>query len=806
VAEERIVPVAIEEEMRSSYIDYAMSVIVARALPDVRDGLKPVQRRILFAMREGGLTSTHPYRKSARVVGDVMGKYHPHGGEAIYDAMARLAQWFSTRYPLVDGQGNFGSIDGDPPGAQRYTEVRLAKIGEEMLTDIDKDTVDFMPNYDGLEREPRVLPARIPNLLVNGASGIAVGMATNIPPHNLSEVVDALCFLIDNPHATVQELMEFIKGPDFPTGGMVCGQAALRQAYTTGRGIITIRAHAVLEREGGRERIVLTDVPYQTNKARLLEQIATLVHEKKVEGIADLRDETDKEGIRVVIELRRGENANVILNQLYKHTDMQVSFGINMLALVDGQPRVLSLRDMLTLYLAHRKEVITRRTRYLLIKAQERAHILEGLKVALDNLDEVIKIIRSSRNAAHARERLMKRFEFSQRQAQAILDMRLHRLTSLEREQVYQEYLDTIKEIARLEGILASEQAVMNIVKEELLEIKERYGDERRTEIRQEELKEFSLEDLIREEEMVISISHKGYIKRMPVSSYRQQRRGGKGVVSTDAKSEDFIEHLFIASTHDYILFFTDKGRVYWLRVFHIPQAGRTARGKAIVNLIDIGQDERITAFLQVRDFEGGGYVFMATKRGFVKKTPLSAFSHPRRGGIIAVGLQEGDELIKACLTSGEDEIFLATKAGIAIRFKEQDVRPMGRTAQGVRGVTLSEGDEVVWMEPVREGQTILTVTEKGFGKRTRVEEYRLQRRGGRGIINAKIDEKNGSVVSARPVEDGDEVMIITARGMLTRIGCKGVPVVGRATKGVRLMRLGGEDRVVAVAKIAKED
>jgi len=806
VAEERIVPVAIEEEMRSSYIDYAMSVIVARALPDVRDGLKPVQRRILFAMREGGLTSTHPYRKSARVVGDVMGKYHPHGGEAIYDAMARLAQWFSTRYPLVDGQGNFGSIDGDPPGAQRYTEVRLAKIGEEMLTDIDKDTVDFMPNYDGLEREPRVLPARIPNLLVNGASGIAVGMATNIPPHNLSEVVDALCFLIDNPHATVQELMEFIKGPDFPTGGMVCGQAALRQAYTTGRGIITIRAHAVLEREGGRERIVLTDVPYQTNKARLLEQIATLVHEKKVEGIADLRDETDKEGIRVVIELRRGENANVILNQLYKHTDMQVSFGINMLALVDGQPRVLNLRDMLALYLAHRKEVITRRTRYLLIKAQERAHILEGLKVALDNLDEVIKIIRSSRNAAHARERLMKRFEFSQRQAQAILDMRLHRLTSLEREQVYQEYLDTIKEIARLEGILASEQAVMNIVKEELLEIKERYGDERRTEIRQEELKEFSLEDLIREEEMVISISHNGYIKRMPVSSYRQQRRGGKGVVSTDAKSEDFIEHLFIASTHDYILFFTDKGRVYWLRVFHIPQAGRTARGKAIVNLIDIGQDERITAFLQVRDFEGGGYVFMATKRGFVKKTPLSAFSHPRRGGIIAVGLQEGDELIKACLTSGEDEIFLATKAGIAIRFKEQDVRPMGRTAQGVRGVTLSEGDEVVWMEPVREGQTILTVTEKGFGKRTRVEEYRLQRRGGRGIINAKIDEKNGSVVSARPVEDGDEVMIITARGMLTRIGCKGVPVVGRATKGVRLMRLGGEDRVVAVAKIAKED
>ena len=796
----------IEQEMKTSYLDYSMSVIVGRALPDVRDGLKPVHRRILYAMFREGLLHNKKYSKSAGVVGEVLKKYHPHGDSAVYDTMVRMAQDFNMRYPLVDGQGNFGSVDGDPAAAYRYTEARLTKLAEELLADIDKETVDFIPNFDDTTVEPSVLPTRVPNLLINGSAGIAVGMATNIPPHNLSEVVDALVMLIDNPEVTIPELMTAIKGPDFPTAGFIHGYEGIRQAYLTGRGIIQMRARAVIEEgKGDRESIIVTELPYQVNKSRLLERIAELVQEKKITGIAEIRDESDREGMRIAIDLKKGELSTMILNQLFKHTAMQSTFGVIMLALVNNQPRVLNLRKLLSNFIQHRREVVVRRTKFDLRKAEERAHILLGLKIALDNLDAVIALIKASATPEEAGIALVREFKLSEIQAKAILEMRLQRLTGLERDKIVAEYEEVLREIARLTEILGSDALVMKIIRDELLAIKAEYGDVRRTEI-VAQTSEIDIEDLIKDEEMVITISHAGYIKRNPLTTYRAQRRGGKGKMGMETKETDFVERLFTATAHSYILFFTNRGRVYWLKVHQIPEASRQAKGKAIVNLLQIGQNERVTAALPIRNFTPDKFILMATKSGIVKKTELDSYSHPRPSGIIAITLEEGDELIAAEVTDGKCDVFLGTRDGLSIRFSETDVREIGRTGKGVIGIRLDKGNEVVGMEIVRDDSTILTATEYGYGKRSTLEDYRSQGRGGKGIITIKITEKNGRVIGMAQVSAEDEIILITSNGKVLRIRAKDISVQGRNTQGVRLFDIDEGDTVVSFAKLVERE
>ncbi len=803
---ERVIPIFIEEEMKDSYIDYSMSVIVSRALPDVRDGLKPVHRRVLFGMHELGLRPNSQFKKSARIVGEVLGKYHPHGDSAVYDTMVRMVQDFSLRYPLVTGQGNFGSVDGDAPAAMRYTEAKLAPIAEELLRDLDKDTVDFVPNFDETLKEPTVLPSLLPTLLVNGSSGIAVGMATNIPPHNLGEVVDALAAMIDDPEISLEELKKHILGPDFPTGGIIYGRSGIDEAYATGRGKVLIRARANIESvRGGRENIVITEIPFMVNKANLIEKIANLVNLKKIDGITEIRDESDKDGMRIVLELRRDAQPHVILNQLYKHTQMQVTFGIIMLALVNGVPQVLKLKEILQHFIDFRHEIVVRRTKYDLAKAEKRAHILEGLKIALDNIDEIIAIIKKSRNPETAKQNLMKRFKLSEIQAQAILDMRLQRLTGLERKKIEDEYLATIKLINKLKAILDSKKLRMQIIKEELLELKKKYNDDRRTEII-EKIEEFSIEDMIAEEDMVITISHNGFIKRFPVSGYRRQSRGGTGSYGASTRAEDFVEHLFIASTHHYILIFTDKGRCYWLKVHEIPQAGKGSRGRSIVNLIEKQKDENISAIVNVRDFDDEHYVIMATKKGLVKKTVLSAFGNPRRAGINAINIHEDDDLITAKITDGTHDIVLGTSNGKAIRFHETDVRPMGRQAAGVTGISLADDDFVVGMVTAKKGSNLLVVTEKGYGKRTPIEDYRLTRRGGKGIVTVKITERIGKMITIKEVQDSDDIMIITTGGKVIRQAVKQIRKMGRSTQGIRLIRLSKNDQIGDVARIVKEN
>jgi DNA gyrase subunit A len=803
---ENRIPTNIVDEMRSSYIDYAMSVIVGRALPDVRDGLKPVHRRVLYAMQDLGVGWNRPYKKSARIVGDVIGKYHPHGDTAVYDTIVRLVQDFSMRYPLVDGQGNFGSVDGDSAAAMRYTEVRMQRITEELLGDLEKETVDFSPNYDGSLEEPTVLPAKLPNLLINGSAGIAVGMATNIPPHNLTEVVNALCHLIEHPQADVDQLMAYITGPDFPTGGFIYGDAGIKSAYHTGRGIVQMRAKVQVEvnAKTERESVIVTELPYQVNKARLIEKIADLVSDKKLEGISDLRDESDRDGMRIVIELKRGEIPQVIINKLYKFTDMQTSFGVNMVALVDGQPVLLDLRLALTHFLDHRREVVIRRTRFDLKKAEERAHILDGLKIALDNLDAVIELIRGSESPDTAREGLMSEFGLSQPQAQAILDMRLQRLTGLERQKLLDELTELMERITYLKSVLESSDLLMGIIKDELTELAGRYGDERRTEI-VPETGEISIEDMIKQEEMVITVSHTGYIKRVAVSTYRSQRRGGKGKVAMGTKEEDFVALLFVANTHDYLMFFTDRGRVHWLKVWEVPEMGRTARGKAIVNLLLLEEGERVTSILSVNTFREDRFVVMATERGVIKKTVLSAYGNPRAGGIIAINLDEGDRLISARITDGNQKILMATRKGLSIQFPEEDARPLGRATRGVRGITLGKKDEVIAMEVVQEDSSILSVTEKGYGKRTDLGQFRVQGRGGKGIIAIKTGARNGDCVGVLPIGLDDQVMLVAATGKIIRLKLEGLRAIGRNTQGVRLIHLEGKDRVVGVAPLAEK-
>lgn len=807
--DERLGHIAIEDEMKSSYLDYAMSVIVGRALPDVRDGLKPVHRRILFGMNEMGLASNRAYRKSAKIVGEIMGNYHPHGDSAIYDALVRMAQDFNMRYLLVDGQGNYGSMDGDSPAAMRYTEARMTKLSEEMLADIDKETVDFGPNYDESRQEPLVLPTRVPNLLINGAGGIAVGYATNIPTHNIAEVIDGLLLLLENPEVTIAELMKKIPGPDFPTAGFIYGVSGIKEAYETGRGLLTVRAKVVVETDArtDRERLIVTEIPYQVNKVSLIKKIAELVQEDRIRGISDLRDESsDREGVRVVIELKRGEIPLVVLNNLYKHTPLETTFGVIMLALVNNRPEILNLKQILHHFLEHRREVVVRRTAFELRKAEERAHILEGLKIALDNLDAIIALIRGSQSPDEARTGLMRQFGLTEIQATAILDMRLQRLTQLERTKLLEEYQDVLKQIEYLKSVLASDALVRTIIKDELTDIREAYKDERRTQIVKEEA-EISLEDLIAEEEVIVSISHAGYIKRNAVSLYRAQRRGGKGKIGMGIKEEDFVEDLFTASTHDSLLFFTDAGKVYWLKVHEIPEASRAAKGKALVNLLALSSQEKVTATLPVKEFRDDRYVVMGTKKGLIKKTELSAFSNPRQGGIIALGLENGDKLIGAQLTDGRREILLGTRQGMTIRFKEDEVRPMGRTAYGVKGITLEEGNEVIGMETITPDSTtsILTVTEGGYGKRTPVGEYRVQGRGGKGIISVKTTERNGLAVGFLQVRDGDEIMLMAAQGNVLRCKVDDIREIGRNTQGVRILDLDGEgDRVVGVARLAE--
>lgn len=804
----KVLPVYIEEEMQKSYIDYAMSVIVQRALPDVRDGLKPVHRRILYAMQEAGMASNKPYKKSARIVGEVLGKYHPHGDTAVYDAIVRLAQDFSTRYLMVDGHGNFGSVDGDSAAAMRYTEVRMTKIAETMLEDIEKETVDFVPNYDESLKEPSVLPAKVPALLINGSAGIAVGMATNIPPHNLGEVVDGLVMLIDNPDVEVPQLMTAIKGPDFPTGAIILGTEGIKNAYNTGRGIVKIRARAEIEpMQKGKHRIVVTEIPYQVNKARLIEGIAQLVKDGVIEGITDLRDESDRRGMRVVIELKSDAVPDVVLNQLYKHTQLQTSFGIIMLALVNGHPRILNLKQILNYYLEHQKDVITRRTRYELGKAKERAHILEGLKIALDHLDEVISTIRSSANADTAKAALMEKFSLSQRQAQAILDMRLQRLTGLERKKIDDEYIDVLETIDWLESVLADEHKVLGIIKEDLLEMKKKFGDARRTELSIDS-SSMEIEDLIAEEDIVITISHQGYIKRQTLDNFRSQKRGGVGKTGgSGKKNDDCAEHLFLSTTHHNILFFTNKGRVYRQKGYEIPEAGRTAKGTAIINLLPIEQGEKITAVIPVKEFKEDQFMFMATNKGTVKKTNLNDFNSARKAGLIAMTLDDNEELIGVELTDGSSEIVLATRRGLAIRFDEQDVRPMGRTAHGVRGIQLGFDDEVVAMDSVtNENEEVLTATEEGLGKRTAVSEYRKQTRGGKGVINIKVTEKTGAVVGMKVINPAQEILLITAAGIIIRIDGEGISQFGRNAQGVKLMTLNEGDKVVSLAAVQQDN
>jgi len=805
--EERVIPAVIEEEMRTAYLDYSMSVIVNRALPDVRDGLKPVQRRILVAMNDLNLEPNRPYRKSAKITGDVNGNYHPHGTQAIYDTMVRLAQDFSLRYLLVDGQGNFGSVDGDSAAAKRYTEARLSRPATEVLSDLDKGTVDFRPNYENVREEPVVLPGRFPNLLCNGATGIAVGMATNIPPHNLNEIADAVCALVDDPDLSEEELLSLVPGPDFPTGGIIMGREGIENAYRTGRGLITVRARAEIEpMRNDREMIVVTELPYMVNKSTLLEKIADLVRSGSIPSISDLRDESDRQGMRMVIELKRDAVSQVVLNRLYKHTAMQTTFGANLLALVKGRPETMSLRTMVAHFIEHRREVIVRRTRFDLDQAEKRAHILEGLRIALDHIDEIVALIRASKDTAEAKAGLVAKFSLSEIQAQAILDMRLARLTGLERGKIEAEYAELQKLIAELKAILASEQKIRELIQADMLELKAKYGDPRRTEIRAAE-GDFSIEDLIADEDVVVSISHLGYIKRQPMNTYRRQRRGGRGVTGQSTRQDDFVEHLFIASTHAYVLTFTNLGRVYWLKVHTIPQAGRTAKGKAIVNLVQLKPGERIASVEVTREFDANHYLFFCTRLGRVKKTVLSAYGNPRRDGIIAISLAEGDELINVALTDGKRDVVLAKSRGRAIRFNEEDVRPMGRGARGVRGVTLDGGeDHVVDMVVLRTlEQTLLTVTENGYGKRSPVEDYRVTGRGGKGIITIKATERNGSLVAIREVEDEDELMITTRNGIVIRLPIKDVSTLGRNTQGVKLINVGEGDAVADVARIAPE-
>ena len=796
----KIIERDIESEMKNSYIDYAMSVIVSRALPDVRDGLKPVHRRILYAMYEDGITSDKPYRKCANTVGSVLGRYHPHGDSSVYDAMVRMAQEFSLRYPLIDGHGNFGSIDGDGAAAMRYTEARMAKIAETMLTDIEKNTVDFMPNYDDRLQEPTVLPSKIPTLLINGSSGIAVGMATNIPPHNLTEVIDGIIKIIDEDNVTDEELMAIIKGPDFPTEGIILGREGIKQAYTTGRGKITVRAEAEIEEmSGNKQRIVVTSLPYQVNKAKLIENIANLAREKRIEGISDLRDESDRQDkVRVVIELKRDANAQVVLNQLYKFTQMQDTFGIIMLALVDGEPKILTLKQCLEHYINHRKTIILRRTQFELDKALARAHILEGLKIALDNIDEIINIIRSSYD--DAKERLMKRFKLSDIQAQAILDMRLKTLSGLQREKIEEEYNELMKLIEHLRAILGSEKLVFDIIKEELTTIKEKYGDERKTKIVSAE-GEFDIEDLIKEEQTVVALTHFGYIKRMPADTYKSQKRGGKGITGISTREEDFVKQIFTASTHDTILFFSNKGKLYKLKGYEIPEGGRTAKGTAIVNLLRLDNGEKISAVIPISNFADGKYLLMATKNGLIKKTALTEYNSAKKTGLLAITLKEDDELIDVRLTDGEDNVVLVTKKGLSITFDEKDVRPVGRSAQGVIGIRLDNDDDVIGMESIISGSkaTLLAITENGFGKRTELDEYRVQNRGGRGVITYKVTPKTGNIVGIRIANGNEDVMLITDKGTIIRLKVEEISVLGRATQGVTLMRTndGGARRLL---------
>lgn len=800
MASETFPKVNISQEMRDSFISYAMSVIVSRALPDVRDGLKPVHRRVLYAMHDMGLTPDKAFRKSANVVGEVMANYHPHGDSSIYDTMVRLAQDFNMRYLLVEGQGNFGSVDGDPAAAMRYTESRMSKIALELLRDIDKETVDFMPNYDGRKEEPVVLPSRFPNLLVNGSSGIAVGMATNIPPHNLGEVIDGVTAMIDNPDITVAELMKIIKGPDFPTYGEILGYSGIRKAYETGRGSIIMRAKTMIEEHKGKPRIIVTEIPYQVNKARLVEKIAELVREKKIDGITDLRDESDRKGMRIVIELRRDVVPKVVLNNLFKHTQMQSTFGVNMLALVDNRPRVLNLRDMIYYYLEHQRVIVRRRTEYDLKQAEARAHILEGLRIALDHIDEIISLIRGSRTTDDAREGLITTYGLSYEQAQAILDMRLQRLTGLEREKIENEYQELMAKIAEYKAILADENKIYAIIKEEITEIKDRFGDERRTVIT---FDEESIEDLdlIPEEDVVITLTHSGYIKRLPVSTYRSQKRGGRGVLGIGTKDDDFVEHLYITSSHDSLMFFTNKGKTYLLRTYEIPDLSRTAKGTPIINLIQVEKGERVNAVIPVREFREDCYLFFATKKGIIKKTELSAFANIRKSGLIAVNLREDDELIGVRLTDGKQEIILGTKNGMSVRFSESDVRTIGRNATGVRGITLAEDDDVIDMDVIKPGADVLIVTSKGYGKRTPVDEYRIQSRGGKGIKTHNVTERSGRVVGLKVVEDTEDLMIITTSGIIIRLEIKGISVMGRYTQGVKLIRVEEHEEVVSVER-----
>ncbi|HAH20687.1 MAG: DNA gyrase subunit A [Omnitrophica WOR_2 bacterium GWF2_43_52] len=803
---EKIVPVHIDDEVKDSYLNYAMSVIVGRALPDARDGLKPVHRRVLFAMQDLNLEHTKPYKKSARIVGEILGKYHPHGDVAVYDTLVRMAQDFSLRYPFVDGQGNFGSVDGDSAAAMRYTEARLSAVAETMLEDIEKDTVNFGPNFDGSLKEPLLLPAKLPSLLVNGSSGIAVGMATNIPPHNLNEVADAIIHILDTPQAEIKDLMRYIKGPDFPTGGIICGKGGIKDAYATGRGKLTVRARAMIERQkNGKDLIIVTEIPYQVQKAGLIEATAALVDDKKIEGISDIRDESDREGMRIVVELKRDVEPQIVLNQLFKHTQLETTFGIIMLALVENRPRVLNLRQMLDCYIGHRKIIVRRRTQFELDKALKRAHILEGLKIALKFIDRIIKVIKTSKSVEAARENLIKEFELSQIQAQAILEMQLQRLTALERDKIDAEYAELLKKIEQCRAILASEKKIEVIIKDELTELKKKYGDERRTEI-VGEVENLEIEDLIAEEDVVVTISHGGYIKRLPVAAYRKQKRGGKGATGAEVKEEDFIEHLFVASTKDYLLIFTDKGQVHWQKVYEIPQGSRISKGKAIVNLLQVKTDEKIAATIPVKEFSADKFLVMVTRQGLIKKTRLDAYSNPRKGGIIGISLEKDDALIGVELTDGKEELLIGTKDGKAVRFPETQVRDMGRGAKGVRGINLAKNDEVIAMIVAQKEANILTVTELGFAKRTPFKEYRLTRRGGKGIINITVTDKNGSAVSLKTVNDQDELMVITQNGMFLRCAVKDIRETGRASQGVRLIKLDDKDRVSCVAPVIAEE
>ena len=798
----RIIPRIIQEEMKQAYLDYSMSVIVGRALPDVRDGLKPVHRRVLFTMWDIGLTHDKPYKKSANVVGNCMARFHPHGDAAIYDTLVRMAQDFSLRYPLVDGQGNWGSIDGDPAAAMRYTECRLTKLAEEMLEDIDKKTVRFIPNFDSSVTEPVVLPSKLPNLLINGSSGIAVGMATNIPPHNIGEVIDAAIKQIDNPELSVEEILGIIQGPDFPTGALIYGRNGIREAYLNGRGKVIVRAKTTIEQEKNKSAIIVNEIPFMVNKSELLEEMADLVRDKKITGISDLRDESDRHGIRVVIELKKDADSNVVLNQLFQHSRLQTTFGIIMLALVNNEPKILSIKQLLHHYIEHRKDVVRKRTLFDLNKAQTRAHILEGLIIALSNINSIIKLIKESKSVENAREALASNFNLTSEQAVAILEMRLQRLTSLEQEKIRHEHADLLKLIEELESVLSNPQKILGIIKKELNELKQKYNDGRRTQIAELETAELATEDLIKDEEMAITITNSGYIKRLPLQTYKLQHRGGKGVIATTTKDEDIVKDIFVASTHSYILFFTNKGRVYWMKVYNIPEASRQARGKAIVNLLEMQSNENITALIPVRNFDNSHYLVMSTKKGTAKKTELMAYSNPRRHGIVAITLEDGDELINVELTDGNQQIILATKDGNAVRFEEKNVRPTGRSAQGVKGISLKDNDEVIGMVVASDQKTLLSVTENGYGKRTPISEYRLINRGGLGVINIQCSERNGKVVAICPLADNDDVIFISKNGIIIRVPASDISVIGRNTQGVRIMKLEENDKVVSAIMV----